>query len=132
MVQTTFPHELYCQTGSACGGVCGMVLDNDPYNCGSCDNLCGGGVCAQGECAVLSDCAEEGDTCDDICAEQGLGDCLVAEGEYGTQIAGLVGDQCGYYWGAVNSCSAPLEFGEFVDIGYGEMLFGNVYCICAE
>ncbi|MEZ4239747.1 MAG: hypothetical protein R3F59_27040 [Myxococcota bacterium] len=112
---------LYCDEGAACDGHC-LDVQFDPENCGTCGTVCplmptlGAGLCGQGTCIAESSCVATGNvTCDDVCANDGLGPCVELYDGYGGTAAGvsLEAPQCSEFYGwYVPDCTTRVDFVE--------------------
>jgi hypothetical protein len=116
--------ELTCPTDAACAGAC-VDLDSDTDHCGSCGNVCPndpllGSTCRDAACLVSSSCANAAQTCDDACADDGLGACVLDPGpdEIGA----------GQMFFDANSCQQQSEFVPVLTCGM--MLPGSAYVRC--
>ncbi len=80
-----------CPPGySLCGDLC-ADLQNDPYNCGSCNNYCSSGVCDAGSCVLPPDCVGCGEFISGGGGELCPG---LSEKLYDTLVNCICADQC--------------------------------------
>jgi len=86
-----------------CGQEC-VDTSADPEHCGGCEGACGiGGVCADGECATVEDCRQEGCVGLTVC-DEGTGRCV--RGCSGNGQCGTEGSFCD---GTSRSCACDPD-----------------------